>query len=59
MPINKPALDANGKTRWHNAKIKYKNNELKLIEYYYKIPYRLRKYYGAPKSYTYRKKRKK
>ena len=59
MPINKPAKDSKGKTRWQNAKLKYKNNEMKLIQYYYNIPYHLRKYYGAPTKYTLKKARKK
>ena len=50
--VPKEYLDSSGKTRWQLAKIKFKGNKMGLIQYYYNIPYRMRRLYGAPKTYN-------
>jgi len=46
----KKAYSVNGKTRWQIAKKKFKGDKIGLLQYYYNIPYALRKAYGAPKK---------
>ena len=36
-------------TKWQEAKKRFKGDKMGLIEYYYSVPFRLRKSYGMPK----------